>query len=659
MRIVMNKARTNVDLWMFAGIFIISIGLSCPAIGQDLKKTSNNPTTQTQTPTASLQEEKKPTLAKAIKSEAEVTKTLDMTEQFQRANTPDEIERIIYKYKPDELAFNAVQKLARPHILIKDWETAARIFKKFKPFFPNLENQFKQYIKILTAKEEGLRVTNLGSGINTPWDEYHAVLSANGSHMLFSRDRGKQAGGEDIYASVETGGQWNDSVNLGPPVSTSRHENPLSISADGNTLVLSGNYPGSLGRGDIFYCTKKGGCWSIPKPYPAPINSEYFESDAMLTADGRAILFVSSRPGGVGEYHEKDKLFHGNSNGNTDIYVYITKPDGKSELINLGKTINTPFAERTPFLHPDGKTLYFSSDGHAGLGGLDVFVSTRLNDKSWTEWSEPINLGKEINGPDNDWGYQVTTKGDLAYIAATGRDDSRGGSDIYSIAMPEEAKPWPVTTITGKVTDPDGHPLAASINWNDLTNNQKLGKADSNAETGEYFIALPAGRLYSYYAEKDGYFGESEQIDLNSSQVFTQYFLDITLFPIQMIKESVTTGEVGVRVNNIFFDYDKFDLKKESFLELDRWVAFLTKNSELTAEFQGHTDSMGTDEYNQTLSEKRAQAVIKYLNKIGIAKTRLTAKGYGESRPVADNVTDEGRSRNRRVEVYFGSTEKP
>lgn len=571
-------------------------------------------------------------------------------EAFLEADKTLNYDPFIQQYKPGELAFVAVQRLTIPFLRNRDWQGAVAVYKKYQADFPDMAERFAAIIALLEAPKEGLKIRNLGGGINTAQGEFRPVVTADGQKLYFGRNCGECDGGEDIFVSLRDGQDWELATELGYPISTKSHEMPTGISSDGLTLLLFGNYPGSLGRGDIFYAEKTGDCWGTVNQYPPPINTAYFDSDAAMSADGKAILFVSERPDGIGDFHRKGDFFHGSYGGNTDIYVYVQTGDHAGEVINLGATINTPYSEHSPFLHPDGKTLYFSSDGHAGLGGLDVYKSTRLSEDSWTQWSTPVNLGKEVNGPFNDWGYQFSTAGDLAYFSASGKVGGYGGNDIYSIAMPAAAKPAAVVTVTGKVTDPDAKPLAAAIRWNDLTQMKPAGENNSDAQTGEYFIALPAGREYSYNAEKDGYIGSSAHLDLREAKEHSKHRLDIVLYPVKKL----ATGAVTLRFNNIFFDFDKYDLRPASALELDRWVEFLKKNEQLTAEIQGHTDSTGTDAYNRTLSERRAQAVANYLTEHGISTERIHATGFGESKPVAPNDTAENRQLNRRVVVHFG-----
>jgi outer membrane protein OmpA-like peptidoglycan-associated protein len=582
-------------------------------------------------------------------------------ELLHKAVTVQDYEQFISENSPCELAFIAVQRLAASHVNDRNWAAAADVYKKYKANFPTMADRFDKIIKLLEAPEENLMKSRLGSGVNSRGSEFRPIISADNQTLYFTRDRGEDAGGEDIYYAVRGRKDWQKADNMGPPVSTPDHEMMLGISADNNTITLMGNYPGSFGRGDIFYAQKGKKCWTEINHYPNPINTEHFDSDAMLPADGRSILFVSDRPGNIGAFKPKEILFHGGYAGNTDIYVYTETATGEGKLINLGDVINTPFAEYSPFLHPDGKTLYFSSEGHYGLGGLDVFVSTRKDKASWTQWSEPVNLGKEVNSPYNDWGFQISTAGDLAYYATAEKktdcwqgDISSpqvgcGPSDIFTTELPAIAKPAGAVVVSGRVTDPEMKPLEARIDWNDLTLNKSAGVARSDPDSGEYVIVLPGGHKYSYSAEKEGYMGASETLDFTDIKAYTEYRHDIVLYPLEKLVEE----KITLRVNNIFFDFDKATLRPESYLELNRWVGVLKKYPDLRAEIHGHTCWIGTEEYNQDLSERRATAVLNYLVSQGIAQNRLVMRGFGETKPIASNETRKGRETNRRVEVLF------
>ncbi|MFO7604685.1 MAG: OmpA family protein [Desulfurivibrionaceae bacterium] len=583
--------------------------------------------------------------------------------EFKAAQTPASLEEFIKKYAPTTLAFVAVQRLAGPDIAAANWPAAVEIFERYRADFPYYTERINEIIALLEAPAEGLTVANLGGGINTSQSEYNPVISSDGREIYFARDCGECSGGEEVHVSRKgPDGRWENARRFGEPLSSKGHEIPLAISSDNTTLAVFGHYDGSLGRGDIFYVEKNQDGWGQLQHYPSPLNSENFESNAMYAADGKAILFISERPGGIGDYHPKGSFYNGSSTGNTDIYVYLEGgQSGQAEVVNLGSVINTPNSEYSPYLHPDGKTLYFSSNGHPGLGGLDVYKATRLNADSWTEWSKPVNLGKEINSSYDDWGYQVAAEGERAYFAKSSLTDSYGASDIYSITLPEKAKPGGVITVTGVVSDPKGDPLIAEIRWDDLDKEKEVGYALSDPITGEYIIHLPSGGNYGYYADKPGYIGESENFDLRDySDAYQEFVLDIVLYPIvqptpmepEPVEEAVEEAPpVEISMNNIFFDFDKAKLRSESYMEINRWARMLNENEHIDLYISGHADSVGPDDYNRKLSERRALAVVDYLVEKGIDRDRLTAEGFGESQPVASNETEEGRQRNRRVQV--------
>lgn len=557
--------------------------------------------------------------------------------------SPEELKQYIIQNAPSEDAFVAVQRLAKPYIDKKDWNGAIKVFMDYRDLFIEQFDRSDKIITLLGTYEEGLNVENI-EPLNTKKSEYFPVLTIDGKNMFFTFAEGKM-GGEDIYFSQLINDTWIKPKNMGKPFSTNENDAVNSISADGNTIVLFGSYKGYIGGGDNFYAQKTASGWSEIKPFPKPLNTKYWECDGFLTADGKAFFFTSDRPGGVGEFVKGGQFYHGEYEGNTDIYVSVKNGESWSEPINLGNTVNTPFSERSPFLHPDGKTLYFSSDGHYGIGSLDVFKSVRLSDTSWSEWSEPVNLGKEINTSGYDVAYKITTDGRYAYFSSD-RDGGKGGYDIYRVTLPKEAKPEKnVLTIKGKVTDENLVPVDANILWYDLNKNKNAGNLTSDPVTGSYIITLPVGSNYSYFAEHSGYYSVSNSIDLSSSNDYGEITIDIIMQSIQSITKA------PVILNNIYFDFDRFELKENSFTELERVVKFLNDNPAVKIEISAHTDNKGSEDYNLQLSQKRAESVVAYLVQQGIEPSRLTARGYGESMPVADNSTDEGAARNRRVEM--------
>lgn len=556
---------------------------------------------------------------------------------------------IVKLYAPSEDAFIALQYLAAHYISKHDWKKAVKVYEDYNSKFPNISDRIDKIIEILNAPEKGIKIYNMGGNINSLGKEYGPVFSPDIKKIYFTgREREDNIGGEDVFISYYVGSRWIIAKPLTNKINTESNEYINSISADGNTLVLFGNYLNALGRGDNFYIEKTKNGFSEVMQYPEPINSKWWDADAFLTADGKAIIFSSERPGGVGDYHPKGDYHHGMFWGNTDIYVVLIEPDGSwgKTAINLGKLINTPYTERTPFLHPDGKTLYFSSDGHPGLGKSDVFKSVRLNDSSWTEWGEPMNLGKEINTPQEDWGYKISTDGKQAYFS-TVNDMGFGEEDIYYVELPEEVQPVrDVVTINGKVLDEKGNPVEANIKWEDVELNKEVGVAKSDPVTGEYFIALPTGRYYAYYADVKGFYSIVNYMDLTAAKAYEEVKTDMSVISIEELKNS---GK-AIKIENIFFDSGKYDLKESSYEALRLLYRFMHANPEVMVEINAHTDNVGSNQFNLHLSEQRANSVVEYLVQKGIEPGRLLRQGFGETQPVASNDIDEGRALNRRVE---------
>jgi outer membrane protein OmpA-like peptidoglycan-associated protein len=579
---------------------------------------------------------------------SQTTQTCDINDKGQ-------LEYIVSIYTPLEDAFVAIQRLAKPYIDRRDWKDGAKVYEMYKSKFPDMKERFDKIIALLLAPEVGIFPVNLGGGINTRSPEYVPILTPDMKKLYFTgRDREDGFGGEDIFVSEFKNNMWQLARPLGQKINTESNEFINSISADGNILVLFGNYEGTLGRGDNFYVEKTAKGWSDIKQYPQPINSTYWDADAFLTADGKAIIFSSERPGGIGDYHQKGDCFHDMYWGNTDIYVCLKKDDGtwSEKAINLGPVINTPYTDRSPSLHPDGKTLYFSSDGHYGIGKSDVFRSVRLSDTSWTMWSEPVNLGKEINTTGEDWGYKISTDGKRAYFS-TVKAGGFGREDIYYINLPQEVQPVrEVFTINGKVLDENGNPVDATLKWEDVQLNKEVGTAKTDPETGQYFIALPVGKYYAYYAEAKGYYSDVYYMDLTEKKDFQEINTDVNIVSIEELKES---GK-SIRIEHIFFDFNKYELKEESYNSLNRLVKFLSANLAIGVEINAYTDNIGSENYNLTLSDRRASSVVNYLISKGIAQSRMLPRGYGKQNPIASNDTEEGRAMNRRVEFRILKT---
>jgi len=485
-------------------------------------------------------------------------------------------------------------------------------------------------------------VENLGSAINSEFTEGAPVVAPDGQSLFFTREkhpenRAKQA---VWYSVLNADSVWDTCHQIGAPINNNFNNNAWSVQPGGNDILFQGTWrdDGALKFG-YFLSHKEANGWSTPEKLKI---KNYYNlskySGARICADGKTLLL---------ELERKD------TRGGRDIYVSFLLPDGRwSEPLNLGPEINTAALEASPFLAADMSTMYFASKGYPGYGGRDIFMTKRL-DSTWTHWSTPQNLGPVINTPGWDGYYTITAKGDYAYFTGN-REDSRGKLDLYRVKLPEPVKPEPVVLIKGKVYNArTNQPLGAAITWEDLNKASEIGLVSTDPNTGDYQIVLPYGKLYGFFAQAPGFFGESENLDLGTVEPFQELEVDLYLVPI-------VEGET-IRMNNIFFDFDKATLRKTSHPELDRVVDFLDWYPSMTIEVAGHTDSKGSDSYNQTLSEKRAQAVVRYLLSKGVQPDHIEGKGYGESKPVEPNTTEAGRQRNRRVEfviVEVGETVK-
>jgi outer membrane protein OmpA-like peptidoglycan-associated protein len=396
--------------------------------------------------------------------------------------------------------------------------------------------------------------------------------------------------------------------------------------------------------------------------------------------------------------------FHGREEFNIDIFVSEKNQEtGEwNEPINLGEIINTPFAETQPFLHPDMKTLYFVSDGHYGLGSGDIFMSKRLNPNSWTEWSEPVNLGKSINTPFLD-GFYMGTSGEFAFIVLKNTETSnqqnqnnsyKTNYDIYRFEVPQRFRPEPVlppTFITGKIVDKDGKGIQTQIFIEDLTTGKVISTAKSNAKDGSFQIQVSSNLLSNssnskigMYAKENGSFSTSQTISItqntnqenkggndknnennknqNSSSNSTSNKIGVTgikdkpiIFNTNQTLEvykitELIDGQKTVRLNNLFFDFDSYALQETSLPEIQRLFEILKENPTLKVAIEGHTDNTGKADYNLQLSKDRAKAVSEQLISLGIDKSRVSFEGFGSQKQIADNFNDEGRAKNRRVE---------
>lgn len=478
--------------------------------------------------------------------------------------------------------------------------------------------------------------------INSPENaEFLPSVSADGQVMVFSR---LVQGQEDFFVSKMENGVWQKAeplVELNTPLNEAGH----CLSADGKTLYFTGcNLAKGLGGCDIYVSYFKDSTWTAPSNLGAPINSAAWESLPSISSNGKVLIFASDRAGGF---------------GGRDLWLSRQLPDGKwSTPRNLGKQINSAGDEQAPFLHPDGATLYFMSNGHPGMGGFDLYLS-RLD--STGNWKTPQNLGYPINTRANEGALSVSLDGSRAWFSSDAEDTRNaegvklGRSDIFSFNLPEVNRPKVVTFARGKVFDAISKaPLAAELEVLELTSKQVFYKSKANSD-GSFLICLPIGQNYALNVSQSGYTFYSANFALAEVRSADQaYELNAGLQPLPAETAPLAAvDKTPVVLRNVFFETGSAALRPESTPELDHLVALLQQNPSLKIQINGHTDNVGSDAENLKLSEQRAKAVYSYLISKSIPAERLKYKGFGESQPIADNATEEGRKENRRTEFVI------
>ena len=552
------------------------------------------------------------------------------------------------------------------------FKLAIEHFERFKKKRSNLASIADEKIAecqvadSLSQIELNVIIENLGEGVNTPYNDYSRIISADGNTLIFTSNRTDDparakanANFEDIFVSYKNANKWSVPKPISQNINIKYNDAAASLSPDGKTLFLYYEE----GEGDIYTSTRNGEEWSEPKPLNKNINTAMFwETCASVTSDGKKLFFASNRPGGIGE-----------------LDIYVSQQDAKGDwgkAVNLGAIINTPNNEDSPFIHHDGTTLYFSSDGHPRLGNSDIFVSEFVNNK----WKKPENMGYPLNSWEYDGFFTLSPDKKKGYFS-TAKEGGLGDADIYSITFLEpkyKPKPKPVvakveeqkakqeipkseefvapeieihkiakvvTLLKGKVIDErNAAPLSAVISLVDNVTNKVLTKLNSNPTTGEFELVIPHGGNYGVATEKAGYLFNS--INFNLPQFAEYQEIDTHII---MVK-----AEIGSKVvlRNVFFDIGKSDLKLESVAEVENIRELLVRDAHLRVQINGHTDNSGNAASNKALSLKRASSVVDYLVKKGIAASRLSAKGYGSDRPIVSNDDEEGgRAINRRTEI--------
>jgi len=475
-------------------------------------------------------------------------------------------------------------------------------------------------------------------GISTPQDEYLPILSPDNQVALFTRvvklegDKNSVVSSarmqeKFMYSDMDKDGKYSAGEEMPEPFNIQDNEGGATLTADNNTLyytVCKYDNAKHYLNCDIYYSERVNGDWTAIKSVSDKINLPYsWESQPSISADGRTLYFVSDRQGGFGGY---------------DIYRSIKNDKGEwGTPINMGPGINSKGNEKSPFIHPDGRTLYFSSDGWLGLGGYDIFYS-RMNDNG--TWSKPKNLGYPINSPDDEVGFFVSTDGSKGFFASNKYKGS-GGWDLYSFNLYQDARPERILFLKGTVRDElTDEPIKARIELKNVETH-KISEIPMDTNTGNYVAVAPFNNDYVMTVKRADYVNETKYISKVDSTHPAIRNVNVDIKPIELNQ--------SYRINDIYFGFNKFELSEESKMVLDQLIEFLTESPSICIQIQGHTDNIGNDADNMKLSENRARSVYNYIVLKGIAVKRLTYHGYGKTMPVTDNDSEEGRAKNRRT----------
>ena len=468
----------------------------------------------------------------------------------------------------------------------------------------------------------------LPKSVNKFQSQYFPVMTADRETLIYT---GNQDSDENLYVASVKDKIWAEPVPISEKINTKENEGTATISADGRTLVFT-SCGGKKGFGscDLFISYKQGDNWTSPQNLGLGVNSPEWESQPSLSADGRTLYFVSDRKGSLGK---RD--------------IWISKLDSTNiwkKATNLGNPVNTIEDDLSPFIHANGKTLFFASEGHVGMGGLDLYFTENQQDK----WKNPENLGYPLNTFEDQVALFITADGKKAYYSLErDQEDKYRRAKIVEIEVPEslQAKFKATSFLKGIVYDAKTkQKLQADIELISLKNNELAGKISSDSQTGTYTSVLASGGDYAVFVSKKGYFFKSLNFDFSDKIGFDK-ILDISLEPIKKEAKEI--------LNNIFFDTAKWDLKSESTAELDKLVTLLKANPDLPIEISGHTDDVGKEADNLLLSQKRAKSVVDYLAQKGVNILKIKAEGYGKTRPYLPNSSEDNRKLNRRIEVKF------
>ena len=469
---------------------------------------------------------------------------------------------------------------------------------------------------------------NMGLAINSEWPEYLPALTADGNTMVITR---RVQGQEDFYISQKVNDVWQQAKSIGAPINTPDNEGAQAISADGKTIVYTRcNNVKDYGACDLLIAENINGQWTEPKNIGPSINSKHWESQPTLSSDGRTLYFVSNRPDGMGL---------------KDIWMSTRSLSGEWQPASNVSDINTPMEDAAPFLHADGHTLYFITNGRPGMGGLDIFFSKK---NELGKWGDAVNIGYPVNTKEEEAGIIVSFDGSKGYFSSEKNHKFERALDLYEFEMPLSARPTKVTYVKTFVTDINTNsPLQAMVLLYDINTKDTISTFNTRAD-GTAVVALPVGKEYGLHVIADNYTFYSDNFQLNDTlQITEPYEKSIALTP---VKGEMTKGKSWT-LNNVFFETGSAELSDKSYLELSQLIDFLQSNSHIRIKVNGHTDNVGTDTDNLRLSNDRALAVKKYLIGKGIEVNRIEHQGFGESKAIDTNETESGRKRNRRTEI--------
>lgn len=559
--------------------------------------------------------------------------------------------------KPDHLYGGGTYfYLANLQQAVGDYDAAvknATIFVKYPNANVNLvDKAYKiladcEFAKNSIAHPVDFNPINIGPGINTKYPEYFPTITVDGKTILFtrripdSRVAGPEKEQEDFYVSQLSDKYiWMEAVPMPKNINTVNNEGAPTISADGRSLVfvacpnniVDGGYgEGRTGRGscDLFITQRLGKTWTDPENLPGYVNSGHWETQPSLSSDGRTLYFIRGLRG---------------MEGRSDSDIYVAYKDDKGiwgKPYRLPDYINTPANEESVLIHPDGKTLYFASRGHVGMGGSDLYMCRLQSDGTW---SQPENLGYPINTRYDENSLMVSPDGNIAFFASD-REGGYGDLDIYYFQLPEHLKPTKTVYFEGIVYNKnDKSPIPGHFSLVDLETGEEVIVSDADKVSGEFMVSLPVNHAYALSVEYPGYTMFTQNFNMVVAENQEAVHMDVPMIP---IKNTIDVTEL----KNVFFDLNKATLRKESFIELNKFVGFLKDNPELKVEIRGHTDTRGDDEDNMILSSNRAKSVYDYVISQGVDKERLSHKGFGESMPKISDAQIEAMSSDSEKEA--------